>query len=65
MERKTDNDFAAAHSSRHGTVPLSARDNHTLADLYNFTYYANVMRIRCTRETVTSQSMLKMGHAVA
>jgi hypothetical protein len=35
MERKTDNDFAAARSSRHGTVHLSVKSNHTLADLYN------------------------------
>lgn len=59
MERKTDNYFAAARKNRHGTVPLSATGNHMLADLYNLTDYANIIRFRCTRKTVAYQSMLK------
>jgi hypothetical protein len=59
MARKTDNDFAAASSNRHGVVLVFATGNHMLADLYNLTYYANIMRSRCARETVTIQPLLK------
>jgi hypothetical protein len=59
MERKTDNYFVADRNNCHGTVPLSATGNNMLTDLYNLTDYANIIRFRCTRETVTFQSMLK------